>query len=87
MIQQGDSKEAYKSEQGTLSADSSYPLSQILTVVGAGKSTYLYRSITTHTTDSLPCSFHFGRGGVHWQRGLPEAPCYPTMVCKLLATK
>lgn len=77
--EQEDTNEALISKQ---SADTAYPLSQILAVVGAGKSSYKL-FIAALITNSLPDSFHFGHGRVHWQRG----PCYPTMARKLLVTK
>lgn len=82
---QEDSEKVPDSRQSTPSVDTGYPLSQVLAVIGAGKSLYteFYHS-PSHTTNSLPGPLHLSRGGVHWQRGLSETPSYPTMARKPL---
>jgi hypothetical protein len=80
ILRHEDKEEAINSEQVTPSVDTagSYPspLSIILAVVRAGRSTvaFMIRTTILITTNSLPGSFHFGRGRVYWHRGLPEAP-------------
>lgn len=66
--EQEDIKGTLSSEQHTPSANTVYPLSTILAVVGAGKFYFKFHVSTKAltTANSLPGSLHFGRGWVHW---------------------
>ena len=87
-LEDQEEAEALTSKQGKPSADTAYPLSQILSVVGAGRSTFAFMiPRSTHTTNSLPGPFHFGRGRVTWHRVPPEAPCHQTLARKPFVTK